>query len=202
MSPLNDDIRGGLRQTETQLASKPNYRVWWHRAAAWFVKALFWVIRLAPGDASPRFDEAWTTLGSTIYAPAGHPATLERLSSTDRLIVCEELGHRFDDLEHGWAYRLTYLLSGKARAAWELRGYGMRMVAHYRRTGDVPSDWPRRIAETINGPLYLWAGSADELQAALDTLRTRLLDGTIAASTLNPNDISFFEDHLPWPTSA
>jgi len=189
----------GLQQkiavTNTQLRTKPNYAAWWHRAAAWAVRVLFWLVRaLSLGAANPLFDRYWTTFGSVIYAPRGHDVDLT--NPYDYAVVCHELAHRYDDEAHGLRFRLGYIFSGRARARWEMRGYGMQLVAIYRMTGEVPSHWPRRFAEAISGPAYLWAADRQKALETFSAIADALRAGRLSPAIFDPND-ERFEEYLP-----
>jgi hypothetical protein len=184
---VTDQLEQHLRQTETTLRTKPNYRRGWHRLAAWVASLL---LSLVGRD----FDAYWTTLGDTIYAPAGHVVDLE--DPRDYAVVCHELAHRYDDRAHGWRYRLSYLLSWAARARWEYRGYGMALVAYYRQTGQIPDELPQRYAEELAGPAYLWAADHEEALEVFQSIADALRTGALAPTVFDPND-PVFEEYIP-----
>ena len=181
-------LRDHLDKTDTHLAQKPHYRVWWHAVASWIATALLWCVGR---DFVGAF---WTTLGDTIYAPTDTDPDLD--DRYVREIVAHELAHRYDDRRHGWRYRLSYLLSGKARARWEVRGYGMQMLTQYRERGEIPDGRPADYAETITGPAYLWAGDYDDVLADLEAIADAVRAGRVDAQRL---DVRALEGIAPTP---
>ena len=179
-----------LRTTGTQLHTKPDYAVWWHSAAAKAMHVVFGLLRLiTAGAIDEDFGAYWTTLGRYVYAPRGHD--VDPTDPHDYAVVCHELAHRLDDEAHGLRYRLSYIFSGSARARWEMRGYGMQIVAMYRVTGQIPSHWPRRFAEAISGPAYLWAADYDEALGCFTDIADALRTGRLSPAIFDPNDERF-----------
>lgn len=185
-------LRQHLETTNTTLTTKGDWTTWWHAAAAWAMHAVFFILRVITlGNVDKRFGDYWTTLGDTVYAPRGY--TVDLTNPHDYAVVCHELAHRYDDITHGWRYRVSYLLSGTARARWELRGYGMQMLAYHRAAGRLPYNLPTMFARAISGPAYLWAGDKTQLERAFRSIERAVLDDTISAELHDPNDDAVFQ---------
>jgi len=180
-------LRSRLDATSTTLATKPNYRRWWHAVAAWIASALLTIV-------GRDFSTFWTTLSGTIYAPEGHDIDLEKPS--DYVVVCHELAHRYDDRTHGWWYRISYIVSRRWRAHWEMRGYGMQMLAAARKRGRIPKGWVDRFTRAISGPAYLWAADEQTARTFFDRLREALESGELEPDFLDPSHDDF-EQLLP-----
>jgi len=171
---------------DVTIRTKPDYRAWWHRGAAWVVQGLFWLLWLVSfGQINQDFNDFWTTLGDTIYRPAGDTSDLK--NAWTYAVLCHELAHYYDDEAQGWKYRLSYIASGRWRAFWEMRGYGMQMVAFHRATGGVPPEWPTRFAKSIAGPAYLWAGDEAMLLDTFQQIRQDLLAGRLDDTQHHPD---------------
>ena len=184
------ELKERLGETGTELHPKPDYQVWWNGVAAMFVHGLFLLIHLLTfGRVEVDFDDFWTTLGGVVYAPRDHEVDLE--DPEDFAVVCHELAHRYDDEAHGWRYRLGYIVSGRARARWEIRAYALHLIALYRVTGEVPADRPRYFADRVSGPAYLWAADRQEALRTFAAIADALRTGRLAATVWDPNEERF-----------
>lgn len=193
MSKYVEQLKLKLTDTETVIATKPDYQVWWHAVASWLMQAIFRTIfAVTLGKVNRDFNDYWTTFGEVIYAPEGTQPRLEELRTYS--IVCHELAHRYDDRAHGMRYRLTYLVSWSDRASWEVRGYGMQLVALYRRTGVIQQRHISKFAEAITGPTYLWAGDREKVEAQLTQLADALRSGRLNAAVFDPNSVDVFPE--------
>jgi len=187
-----DRLKAQLAHTRTKIARKPNYTKTWHRLAAWLASLfLSWFGQ----DFERHF---WTTLGDTIYTPKGHEPDLSR--TIDYTTVCHELAHRYDDMEHGWYYRLTYILSPSMRATWEYRGYAMTEVARYRKTGQTLSKPAlEALAERVSGATYAWAFDKEEFIDTMITVTSAIEQESVDVFDPNHKDFESLHPNLQLP---
>lgn len=153
------ELERRLGETGTEIAVKPDYQVWWHAGAAWFMVGLFWVIRVFSfGRFDVDFNRFWTTLGGVAYAPKGTDPSLR--DAWDYSVVCHELGHRYQDEAEGWSYRLKYIFSAHHRGRYEAACYALQVAAAFRFAEYVSDRFVDALVDGISGTAYL--GAADE----------------------------------------
>lgn len=129
------------------------YRVWWHAVVAWLVNAMFVATR---SGLSFERDFA-TSLGDHIYLPDRE--AWEDIRATAYTTLAHEMQHYRDWKRHGWWFRVSYVLLPWMRMRWELRAYRETIRAWWHAMGrPYPDEWKERIARSLCGPAYAWAG--------------------------------------------
>lgn len=168
-----------LEEVDTEVRALGDWASPFHAVVAALRWALFWVVwAVTLGKFDSSSGDVWMQVGRTIYCPRDVDPDLRDPSVY--VMVCHELGHRYDFLAHPVRYVLGYLLSGSTRATIEMRAYGLGFAAEYRVYGVLPGRRPDQVAEWLSGPLYFWAGDYEDVHETMGRVADDVLDGTLA----------------------